>query len=167
MEPQCNEVITTLAKSLRISAYLELGIDRCATIQKVKTAMPECYCLGVDINVQNKNGEFDYFEGSTDHFFEQNEKTFDLIFIDADHSSLAAGKDLANSLKFLNEFGVIVMHDMDPAKDELFDHTRCGDCYKLNILFETLDINHITLPIDDEGISIITKKDNLRCAHKL
>ena len=56
---------------------------------------------------------------------------------------------------------------MDPAKDELFDHTRCGDCYKLNKLFETLDINHITLPIDDEGISIITKKDNLRCAHKL
>ena len=56
MEPLCNEVITALAKSLRISAYLELGIDRCATIQKVKEAMPDCYCLGVDINVQNKNG---------------------------------------------------------------------------------------------------------------
>jgi len=167
MESQHGEVIATLAKALNVSDYLELGLDTCMTIKKVKEYVPDCFCFGVDLRVQNKNGDFEYFEGSTDEFFEQNTKMFDMIFIDADHSATSAAKDLANSLKFLNKHGVIIMHDMDPAKDELFDHTRCGDCYKLNKIFDKLDINHITLPVDSEGISIITRKDNLRCAHKL
>lgn len=167
MVPQFGNVVNTLAKAFNVSSYLELGLDRCFTIQMVKDSLPDCYCMGVDVRVSVKDSNFDYFEGTTDSFFEQNTKTFDLIFIDADHSHIAVAKDLANALKVLNKHGVILMHDMDPAREDLFDPTRCGDCYKLNKLFPSLDINFVTIPVDLEGITIITKKDNLRCIDKL
>lgn len=167
MTPQFGNVVNSLAKAFNVSSYLELGLDRCVTIQMVKESLPDCYCFGVDLRVSVKDGNFDYYEGTTDSFFEQNTKTFDLIFIDADHSHISAAKDLANALKVLNKHGVILMHDMDPSRDELFHPTRCGDCYKLNKLFPSLNINYVTVPVDSEGITIITKKDNLRCSHKL
>ena len=134
MTSQFGNVINALAKSFNTSSYLELGLDRCLTIQMIKDSLPDCYCMGVDVRVQVKDSNFDYFEGTTDSFFEQNTKTFDLIFIDADHSHVAVAKDLANALKVLNKHGVILMHDMDPAAEYLFHPTRCGDCYKLNKL---------------------------------
>jgi hypothetical protein len=167
MESQFSNLVVTLATGIRASSYLELGLDRCRTIKAVKNSIPSCKCLGVDLRVTVKDGSFDYYEGTTDSFFEQNTNTFDLIFIDADHSHISAAKDLSNALKVLNKNGVIVMHDMDPASDELFHYTRCGDCYKLNKLFPTLNVNYVTLPIDSEGVTIITQKNNLRCAHKL
>jgi len=167
MESHFSNLVVTLATGIRASSYLELGLDNCRTIKGVKNSVPDCDCMGVDLRVTVKDGSFEYYEGSTDSFFEQNTKTFDMIFIDADHSHLAVAKDLSNALKVLNKHGVIVMHDMDPASDELFDPTRCGDCYKLNKVFPSLDINFVTIPVDAEGLTIITKKDDLRCAHKL
>jgi hypothetical protein len=167
MESQSSNLVVALATGIRASSYLELGLDHCRTIKSVINSLPECKCTGVDLRVSIKDGSFDYYEGTTDSFFEQNTNTFDLIFIDADHSHVAVEKDLHNALKVLNKHGVIIMHDMDPASDDLFDHTRCGDCYKLNNFFPSLDVNFVTLPVGAEGITIITKKDNLRCAHKL
>ena len=80
MVPQFGNVVNSLAKAFNVSSYLELGLDRCVTIQMVKESIPDCYCFGVDLMVSVKDGNFDYYEGTTDSFFEQNTKTFDLIF---------------------------------------------------------------------------------------
>ena len=43
---------------------------------------------------------------------------FDLIFIDGLHESEQVSRDIENSLKFLNQNGVVVCHDMNPAIKE-------------------------------------------------
>jgi len=51
---------------------------------------------------------------TSDDFFKNNEKTYDIIFIDGLHLDYQVVKDVNNSLNFLNENGTIVMHDCNP-----------------------------------------------------
>lgn len=63
-------------------------------------------------NFRNK-----YFELTSDEFFERNAnkiKKQDLIFVDGLHTFKASLNDVLNSLKLLNDNGVIVMHDCFP-----------------------------------------------------
>ena len=53
---------------------------------------------------------------TSDQFFAENKSTFDLIFIDGLHVYEQVLKDIDNSLKVLNENGVILIHDCLPSK---------------------------------------------------
>ena len=55
---------------------------------------------------------------TSDEFFEQNTKNFDIVFIDGLHLDHQVKKDVENSLKFLNENGTIVLHDCLPERYE-------------------------------------------------
>lgn len=66
-------------------------------------------------NINNK-----YFEETSDDFFLKREdhlkkvKQLDVMLIDGLHTYRASLKDVLNSLKYLNEKGMIVMHDCYP-----------------------------------------------------
>lgn len=68
---------------------------------------------------------------STDVFFDQNTKKYDIIFIDAWHEFSQVVKDYNNSLKALNEGGLILFHDLYPLHDWMCSLTYCGDGYHL------------------------------------
>ena len=53
---------------------------------------------------------------TSDQFFEENKSTFDLIFIDGLHVYEQVLKDIDNSLRVLNDNGVILIHDCLPSK---------------------------------------------------
>ena len=55
---------------------------------------------------------------TSDEFFKQNEKRFDLIFIDGLHEANQVFRDVKNSLNYLNENGVILLHDCNPSIEE-------------------------------------------------
>lgn len=55
---------------------------------------------------------------TSDDFFKQNNKTFDIIFIDGLHLCEQVLKDIDNSLNVLNEGGVIICHDCLPEKEQ-------------------------------------------------
>jgi SAM-dependent methyltransferase len=72
---------------------------------------------------------------TSDEFFKQNDKTFDIIFIDGLHHGDQVLKDIENSLEVLNEGGTILCHDMLPNSDEMQRVPRVqdiwtGDCWK-------------------------------------
>jgi len=57
------------------------------------------------------------FPGTSDEFFAQNTRTFDLIFIDGLHLAAQVIKDVENSLHALNEGGAVLLHDCNPSEE--------------------------------------------------
>lgn len=72
---------------------------------------------------------------TSDAFFEQNDKTYDVIFIDGLHEANQVYKDILNALDCLNESGTIFCHDMLPTSESIQKVPRIsalwtGDCWK-------------------------------------
>lgn len=156
-------IIVALCKELNPSKYLELGLYDGFNINQVKNVLPNCIFYGVDIVNRNFFG-LNFFNTTTDIFFEQNVvEDFDVIFIDADHSYKSVLRDLENSLKVLSENGVIFVHDTDPKDKILIDPLYCGDSYKINEYLDSrTDLEYITLPISEAGLTIIKRKEEKR-----
>lgn len=94
------QIINNLIHEYGYTSYLEIGVGGHHTFNQIRCEQKE----GTDID-----------QGvSSDQFFAQNERKFDLIFIDADHDHQQCEKDIINALNCLNENGVIVMHDVNP-----------------------------------------------------
>ena len=72
---------------------------------------------------------------TSDQFFLQNKEFFDCVFIDGLHTYDQVKKDIKNSLKFLNENGIILLHDCLPNNFYEQATPRCqwtwnGDVWK-------------------------------------
>lgn len=91
------------------SSYLELGVEKGETYRNIQLADK----TGVDINSRHATHHM-----STDEFFQQCDRKFDLIFIDALHTYKQVLVDFDNSLKCLNDGGCIVLHDCLPTKEK-------------------------------------------------
>lgn len=103
------QLIQDIINTLKYKSYLEIGCQYDVNFSKIK--------------VPNKVG-VDPTSGGThrmtsDEFFVQNSQMFDIVFIDGLHLSEQVDKDIANSLKFLNPNGTIVLHDCNPDREEL------------------------------------------------
>ena len=102
---------------------------------------------------------------TSDDFFKQNKSTFDLIFIDGLHVYEQVLKDIENSLKVLNDNGVILIHDCLPAKiwHQTIPQTHSswnGDVWKSIVKSRTrIDIDTYTIEAD-QGLGLILKREN-------
>ena len=55
----------------------------------------------------------------SDDFFKENNETYDLIFIDADHSYDSVLKDIQNAKKFIKDDGIICGDDLNLQLDQV------------------------------------------------
>ena len=102
---------------------------------------------------------------TSDQFFENNEELFDCIFIDGLHEYHQVRKDILNSIKFLNDGGVILLHDCLP--NNYFEQAipRCqwtwnGDVWKAIVEFRKEKNVDIYTCYADFGIGVIFKRPN-------
>ncbi len=73
-----------------------------------------------NINTINKSINVNFFREMSNVFFEKCEKKFyDVIFIDADHTYKSVKEDILNSLKFIQEDGIICGDDLNMQYDEI------------------------------------------------
>jgi predicted O-methyltransferase YrrM len=88
----------------------------------------------------------------------------DIIFIDADHSFESVKNDFESSLKILNEFGIIILHDTDPISEKYLDKGYCGDSYKMIDWLKTEhpEMDVLTLPVSEAGFTIIKRSNDRR-----
>ena len=149
------DIINKIIKKKKFETYLEIGCQSDVNFSK--------------IIIKNKIG-VDPQSGGThrmtsDDFFKQNKSIFDLIFIDGLHIYEQVLKDIENSLKVLNDNGVILVHDCLPAKiwHQTIPQTHSswnGDVWKSIVKSRTrIDIDTYTIEAD-QGLGLILKRKN-------
>lgn len=150
------DIINHLIKNNNYQSYLEIGSGDNDTFDKIIISQK----IGVDPNGYFSN----QIKMTSDEFFNQNNETFDIIFIDGLHVYEQAKKDLINSLSCLNENGIIVMHDCNPTTyemqrtDTLVVGEWTGDVWKVIADFKkTRDDLNICVVDTDYGCGIIKK----------
>ena len=147
------DLIDYLIKKNNYLNYLEIGCDDDQLFSKVKIKNK----IGVD-PVSGGN-----VRKNSDDFFFENKDKFDLVFIDGLHIYQQVKKDIINSLKCLNENGIILVHDCMPdslSKQAVprYKMKWNGDVWKAIVdLRQREDLDIFTCEID-QGIGIITKK---------
>jgi len=157
------DMIVQIVKSINCKNYLELGVYDGSTLEKVSTVVPRV--IGVDINDFRKNkniGEF--HQTTTQNFLNNFNEIVDVIFIDADHSFEAVKLDFKTSLKNLNEFGIIILHDTDPISEKYIAREHCEDSYKIIdwIKTEYPEMDVFTFPISEAGLTIVKRSNDRR-----
>lgn len=158
--------IQRIIKKNNAQSYLEIGLGDGEVFQSIKCKNK----YGVDPQF----GNYEYHKGSecliqpthqttSDEFFEQNKKTFDVIFIDGMHDAEYVQRDINNSISCLNDGGYIICHDMNPLtkKSQIVPRIQeawHGDCWKawINIRQTNPNISMCVIP-EDCGLGIIQK----------
>ena len=102
---------------------------------------------------------------TSDQFFRTNKENFDCIFIDGLHEYHQVKKDILNSLKFLNQDGIILLHDCLPNNYYEQATPRCqwiwnGDVWKAIVEYRNSKAVDVYTCNADYGIGIIFKRSN-------
>lgn len=156
-----SDFIPQLVKITGCETFLELGVAGGDTAKRVAPLVKRY--IGVDIiEVKEKMGEF--YCCSTDEFFTFFRDPVDIVFIDANHRFESALQDMENSLRILNKYGLILLHDTDPIEEKYLDQRYCGDSYRIveYICDNRPDLNILTLPFTEAGLSIVNRKSDRR-----
>ena len=97
---------------------------------------------------------------TSDQFFSENKIFFDVIFIDGLHTYEQCSKDVINSMKCLNDNGIIILHDMLPRSKSEETQEYSGDVWKVAVdLSKSENLKFIIANIDQGvGLLKITKQ---------
>lgn len=149
------ELINKLIQTNKYKTFLEIGTN---TGHNFNAIIAE-YKVSVD---PDQSTPATYHETS-DSFFDRNKEKFDIIFIDGLHEADQVYRDIVNALKFLNEGGAIVCHDMNPLSYAAqlvprIQRVWNGDCWRAWVRFrqERSDLNMFVLNMD-HGCGVITR----------
>ena len=123
------DIINSYIAHYGLTSFLEIGHDKGEAFDYINIDKKE----SVDPNADAKPT----YIMTSDDFFEQTNKTYDMIFIDGLHEHSQVYRDIHNALLHLNTHGVIIMHDCHPPSEahqvHKFHHTGgewTGDCWK-------------------------------------
>ena len=153
--PSRINLIQKIINEQNYKSYLEIGCDNDENFSR--------------ISIENKIG-VDPLKGGTlrmtsDEFFKINKDYFDIIFLDGLHTYEQTIKDIDNSLRFLKEKGVIIIHDCLPKKiwnqivPRMYGHWN-GDVWKAIVHVRTYDYADTYTLKADHGLGIIFKRKN-------
>lgn len=153
--PNRFQIIQETILRKKYNSYLEIGCQNDLLFSKIK--------------IQTKIG-VDPISGGTirktsDDFFKNNNIKFDIIFIDGLHEYSQVKKDIHNSLSFLNDNGVIFLHDCMPERF-IYQatpqaHFRWnGDVWKNIVECRTRNDIDTYVVHADHGVGMILKRPN-------
>ena len=153
--PRRYDIINKIISKRNYLSYLEIGCFQNENFDQ--------------INIKNKIGVDPVSGGNvrmtSDQFFKQNSNKFDIIFIDGLHVYEQVIKDIFNSIKILNQNGIILIHDCLPRKlwyqtPTRMSNTWNGDVWKAIVECRTLEGIDTYTCLADEGIGVIKVQKN-------
>ncbi|CAN5305557.1 class I SAM-dependent methyltransferase [soil metagenome] len=175
------DVIEALMHKKGLKNYLEIGVENGHIFFRIKST----FKVAVDpkfifdasrrfgksiLNLYNLNNQ--YFEKTSDDFFEQDaqqvfaSKKLQLALVDGMHEYHFALRDVENTLRYMADDGVIIMHDCNPqtiGAAGRFENWEVGewngDVWKtiIHLRSQRPDLNVFVLDCD-QGLGIITRK---------
>ena len=123
------DVINYLIDTFNYKSYLEIGVrgDR----NYGNKLSIDCIRCDVKDGVDIVPGRCNYTMTS-DKFFEtiSADQTYDIIYVDGDHSRTQVFKDINNSLNHLNEGGCVLCHDINPFAEHLLRPSKCNNAWE-------------------------------------
>ena len=149
--------INSLIKQNKYKSYLELGIAKKETWDIIECEVK----TGIDVN-PSVHGE-GIINCTTDYFFENANRTYDIVFIDACHEKTQVATDFVNSFNILNKGGAIVLHDIYPRVELGQSLNSHGDCFEvwMNIVDNYPDQTYIATEDNIKDTVGIFLKENL------
>src|SRR5690606_20863462 len=116
------EVLDTLISWNKGQTYLGIGVSRGVVLDKVvcknKIGVDPCFLFSAELKIKRFSGlsKFRTYKTTSDIFFEKYAKRVltkgvDVVLVDGLHTYAQAKRDIENSLPYLNEKGVVVVHD--------------------------------------------------------
>lgn len=146
------ELLHKLIKRNNYKSYLEIGCNKDEVFSTINLEMKE----GVD---PNRGGTK---RMTSDEFFNNDNRTWDLIFIDGLHEYTQVSRDFDNSFRRLNPNGTIVIHDMLPSSEahaapRPIEKFWAGDVWKLGFDLMARDDLIFNIFMFDFGCGIATK----------
>ena len=153
--PSRYEIIQNTINRKKYKSYLEIGCDQDLLFSKINIDKK----TGVD---PNSGGTI---RDTSDNFFKNNSDKFDIIFIDGLHEYDQVKRDMNNSIKFLNNDGVIYLHDCMPESFIRQAVPRSsnvwnGDVWKNIVESRTIKEIDTYVCFADQGIGVILKRPN-------
>ena len=103
------DIINHYIQKYNFKTFLEIGHANGEGFNNVVCELKESIDPDVSCNAT--------YQITSDEFFKQYDKKYDIIFIDGLHECSQVDRDIKNSLKHLNKAGVIVMHDCHPDSE--------------------------------------------------
>lgn len=154
------DLLLYLTQRYRSQSYLEIGCYQDDNFNILKQFHE--ISVGVDPEIGGT------LRMTSDEFFQQNQQTFDLIFIDGDHNSEQVWTDITNSLMILNEGGTVVIHDLNPRIEDRqvpYDQVKdpsvwLGDGWRAAVAMRLASDYEIVIVDIDLGCGVIRKKPN-------
>jgi hypothetical protein len=146
------KLINSIIKDNGFTSYLEIGLGNGANFKAI-----EC---------QNKKGVDPNVNTTSDEFFQDNDGSYDLIFIDGLHHSDQVERDIINSWNCLNKGGMILIHDINPHNEAMTIVPRqqtvwTGDVFKAWYgLIETYPKLKLEYVEDEFGLGLIKKSNH-------
>ena len=153
--PSRYEIIQETIIRKNYKSYLEIGCDQDALFSKI--------AIDKKIGVDPLSGGT--VRDTSDNFFKKNNTKFDVIFIDGLHEYDQVKKDINNSLLFLNDNGVIFLHDCMPMCFIYQATPRAttvwnGDVWKNIVESRTKSEIDTYVVHADHGVGMILKRQN-------
>jgi hypothetical protein len=103
------DIINKIIKIFNHTSYLEIGVQNGLSFKKINIKEK----VGVDPKMQYKDDNL--YEMTSDEYFTNYKKMYDIIFIDGLHEASQCLKDIINASQALKPGGHIVCHDMLPS----------------------------------------------------
>jgi hypothetical protein len=180
-------VVQHLMKKRRLNNYLEIGVFNGHIFFRIKSNFKIAVDPDFAFDNARKFGKIllnpynlynRYFSKASDDFFKEDaqksfsSKKIEIALIDGMHEYDFAWRDVQNTLRYLDDNGVIVLHDCNPQSAEAacsfeewkardFEGTWNGDVWKVILYLRSLqnDLNAFVLDCD-HGLGIVTKGKN-------
>lgn len=122
------EIIKKIIKKIKAETYIEIGVEFGTVFSKIRIKRKIAVDPKIKISWKKKLidslklNDVKYFEEISDKFFSQHSDLFkkrkiDVAFVDGLHTYQQTLKDIENCLKFLNEKGIVIVHDCNPTNE--------------------------------------------------
>jgi hypothetical protein len=151
------QIINAIITASGARSYLEIGCqNRDNNFNHIRCPIKVC----VDIDPK---AEPDVCM-SSDEFFKQNHVSFDVIFVDGDHSYKQASRDIFNAITWADKF--VFCHDTNPIDKAYTSPDWSGEVYKAIIdLRNTTDLDFVTFLEDPHGLTVINVNEARKHEH--
>jgi len=154
-KPNRQTIVQKIIEIKKYNSYLEIGTFHDELFEHIKCDKK----VGVD---PVSGGTI---RKTSDQFFRDNKEKFDCIFIDGLHEYKQVKRDILNSIKFLENDGIIILHDclppsIDRQRVPRTRYTWNGDVWKAIVEVRTWSHVDTYTILSDQGLGIIQKKYN-------